>query len=79
MNLYSDCDILLKAVKGVTRRDSRKKSLKLLHSHAEIALRELSLDSFAKFENDLYEVLLLLLEMLLFLFLLLLFLFFFSL
>lgn len=56
MNLYSDSDILQGALREVGSPPAQKRSLKLLRRHVEIALRELSLDSFAKFEMDLYEV-----------------------
>lgn len=56
MNLYSDSDILHGAIRDICSVQTQKRSLKLLRIHVEIALRELSLDSFAKFENDLYEV-----------------------
>ena len=56
MNLYSDSDILHNAIRDICSLQTQKRSLKLLHTHVEIALRELSLDSFAKFESDLYEV-----------------------
>ena len=56
MNLYSDSDILQGAIRDICTLQTQKRSLKLLHTHVDIALRELSLDSFARFENDLYEV-----------------------
>ena len=54
MNLYSDADLLFGVIRDICR--SKEGALRLLKTHVELALRELSLDSFAKFENDLYEV-----------------------
>lgn len=56
--LYSDIELLEMQLSILTSNESidRKRSAAMeLRSHVETAARELSLDRFAKFENELYR------------------------
>lgn len=55
MNLYNDAEILEAAIKALVTPAEREKSAKTIKTHVEIAARELSLENFGKFENELYQ------------------------
>jgi hypothetical protein len=58
MNQYSDVERLELTLHSITSSDeaTRMRSSKDVKGHVESAARELSLESFANFENELYQV-----------------------
>jgi hypothetical protein len=59
MNLYADFKVLDATLKSLSGKDEalRAKATLEVKAHVEAAARELSLERFAKFENELYQVL----------------------
>jgi hypothetical protein len=55
MNLYSDFEILDTSIKLLGSESNRKKSTSDIKLHVEAAARELSLERFGNFENELYN------------------------
>ena len=72
MNVYSDCELLQTAINSLHAEDVREKydlrhgqtfsnhsicrNARNVKSHVESAAQELSLESFANFETELYQV-----------------------
>ena len=55
MNLYSDFEVLDASIKSLGSDANRKKSTADIKLHVEAAARELSLERFGNFENELYN------------------------
>lgn len=58
MNVYADSALLEEAFRSLASKEEGEKSRAVteIKHHLEVAVRELSLERFARFENDLYKV-----------------------
>ena len=55
MNLYSDFEALDTSIKLLGIDSTRKKATSDIKLHVEVAARELSLERFGNFENELFN------------------------